>query len=116
MYYRFYFECVFRDLTFSHFQEKGKVIIYMKLQNIYLHIYSEGNFISMVEKAISNGSLLVIDNLDQSVDSVLYSLIFVVLNEAKFHEKTSSGRYFFIQRFFMFLLIFLFDFTKLQLL
>ena len=49
---------------------------------------------SMVEKAVSNGFLLVIDNLDQSFDSVLYSLIFAVLNEAKFHDKASSGRYF----------------------
>ena len=44
------------------------------------------NFINLVEKAVSNGSFLIIRNLDESVDHIFHPIIYILLTQIQIAE------------------------------
>ena len=49
------------------------------------------NFINLIEKAVSNGSFLIIRNIDETIDHLFHPLIFVLLTQTQ--QANHQGKY-----------------------
>jgi len=70
-----------------------KFIKYIQLPDQPINILNVANrdhsFIGVIERSICNGALLIVENLDDTIDALFYSMIYTIM--ATIHQKPEKG-------------------------